>query len=75
MHNFRIFFTGSPACGLEFKPEVPRCNSLTEIDFRREQILFKREAQEREIAIAAYIQWIKTDVNMAIRAIAAVNLF
>ena len=56
MHNFRIFFTGSSACGLEFKPEVPRCNSLTEIDFRREQILFKREAQEREIELAAYVQ-------------------
>jgi hypothetical protein len=56
MHNLRIFFTGSPACGLDFKPEVPRCNSLTEIGFRPEQIRFKREAQERGIKIAAYVQ-------------------
>ena len=73
MHNLRIFFMGSPACGLDFKPEVPRCNSLAETDFRREQIRFRGEAQEREIETAAYIQWIKTDVNMAIRDIVAVN--
>ena len=73
MHNLRIFFMGSPACGLDFKSEVPCCNSLTTTDFRREQIRFRGEAQEREIAVAAYIQWIKTDVNLAIRDIAAIN--
>ena len=73
MHNLRIFFMGSPACSLDFKTEGPRCNSLTETVFRREQILFKGETQEREIAIAAYIQWIKTDLNMAIRDIVVVN--
>ena len=75
MHNLRIFFMGSPACSLDLKPKVPRCTSLPETDFRRVQIRFRGEAQEREIAIAASIQWIKTDVNMAIRAIAAVSLF
>ena len=73
MHNLRIFFMGSPTYGLDFKPGVPRRTSLIETDFRREQIRFRGEAQEREIAIAAYIQWIKTDVNMSIRAIAVVN--
>ena len=72
MHNLRIFFMGSPACGLGFKPEVPRCNSLTEIDSRPEQIRIRGEAQERGIAIAAYIRWFKTNVNMDIRAIAIV---
>jgi hypothetical protein len=47
---------GSPACGLNFKAEVPGCNSLTEIGFRPEQIRFKREAQERGIKIDAYVQ-------------------
>jgi hypothetical protein len=31
MHNLRIFFIGSPACGLDFGPEVPRCHSLTKM--------------------------------------------
>ncbi|MGB5619781.1 MAG: hypothetical protein WBM78_23285 [Desulfobacterales bacterium] len=70
MHNLRIFFMGSPACGLNFKPQVPRCNSLTEIDFRREQIRFRGEAQERGVALAAYILWIKTDFNLEIMATA-----
>jgi hypothetical protein len=62
---------GSPACGLDFKPEVPRCNSLTEIDSRPEQIRIRGEAQERGIAITAYIQWLKidVDVDVAIRAV------
>jgi hypothetical protein len=68
MHNLRIFFMGSPACGLDFKPEVPHCNSLTEIDSRREQIHIRGEAQERKIALADCIQWIKTNVDVVIIA-------
>ncbi len=74
MHNLRIFFMGSSACGLDSKPEVPRCTSLTEIGFRPEQIRFKREAQERGIEIAAYVQELKTDVSVTIRATDIVKL-
>jgi hypothetical protein len=65
---------GSPACGLDFKPEVPRCNSLTEIDSRPEQIRIRGEAQERGIAITAYIQWLKIDVDVAIRAVTSFTI-
>jgi hypothetical protein len=63
MHNLRIFFMGSPALGLDFNTEVPRCNSLVETDLRGEQIRFRGEAQESGFVIAASIQRIKTGVN------------
>jgi len=80
MHNLRIFFMGSPAFGLDFNTEVPRCNSLAETDFRGEQIRFRGEAQGSGFVIAASIQRTKTGVNWlfehmnrAIRAIVVVN--
>jgi hypothetical protein len=58
---------------LDFKTEGPRCISLNVTVFRQDQILFRREAQERGIAIAASIQWIKSIVNIAVKATATIN--